>query len=37
MDREYYRAMQWDLETARPSKQRLIELGLEDVARDLWP
>ncbi|MGB9887410.1 MAG: aldehyde ferredoxin oxidoreductase family protein [Moorellales bacterium] len=37
MDREYYAAMQWDYETAKPSKQRLIELGLEDVARDLWP
>jgi aldehyde:ferredoxin oxidoreductase len=34
---EYYRAMDWDLETGKPSKKKLPELGLEDVARELWP
>jgi aldehyde:ferredoxin oxidoreductase len=28
----------WDLQTSRPSRKRLMELqGLEDVAKDLWP
>jgi aldehyde:ferredoxin oxidoreductase len=27
----------WDPKTAKPSKERLLELGLEDVARELWP
>ena len=30
-------AMDWDRVTARPSRERLLELGLDDVARDLWP
>jgi aldehyde:ferredoxin oxidoreductase len=34
---EYYRAMDWDLETGKPSKKKLLELGLEDVAQELWP
>jgi aldehyde:ferredoxin oxidoreductase len=34
---EYYKAMDWDLETGKPSKKKLIELGLEDVAQKLWP
>jgi hypothetical protein len=29
--------MDWDLKTAKPSKKKLLELGLEDVARELWP
>ncbi len=33
---EYYRAMDWDLETGKPSKKKLLELGLEDLARDFW-
>lgn len=37
MDREYLEAMDWDLATAKPSKKKLLELGLEDVARILWP
>ena len=34
---EYYKAMDWDLETGKPSKKKLLELGLEDVAREFWP
>ncbi|MCX7912706.1 MAG: aldehyde ferredoxin oxidoreductase C-terminal domain-containing protein, partial [Dehalococcoidales bacterium] len=33
--KEYLAAMEWDLRTAKPSAQRLIALGLEDIARDL--
>ena len=35
--KEYLAAMDWDLKTAKPSKKKLQELGLEDVARELWP
>jgi aldehyde:ferredoxin oxidoreductase len=34
---EYLAAMDWDLETAKPSKKKLLELGLDDVAKELWP
>lgn len=34
---EYFRAMDWDLETGKPSKPKLQELGLDDIAKDLWP
>ena len=37
MDREYLTEMDWDLETGKPSKEKLLELGLEDVAKELWP
>ncbi len=37
MVREYLTIMDWDLETAKPSKQKLLSLGLEDAARELWP
>ncbi len=37
INREFLTAMDWDLETAKPSKQKLLELDLEDVARMLWP
>jgi aldehyde:ferredoxin oxidoreductase len=30
-------AMDWDRVTARPSREKLMELGLEDVLKDLWP
>ena len=33
---DYYRAMDWDPETGKPSKKALEELGLDDVAKDLW-
>jgi len=34
---EYFRAMEWDTETGKPSKKKLEELGLDDVAKELWP
>jgi aldehyde:ferredoxin oxidoreductase len=37
LDREYLAAMDWDPKTAKPSKKKLQELGLEDVAQALWP
>jgi aldehyde:ferredoxin oxidoreductase len=37
MIKEYLTAMDWDLRTAKPSKKKLLELGLADVARELWP
>jgi len=30
-------ALDWDRFTTKPSKKKLLELGLEDVAKDLWP
>ncbi|GAI84233.1 unnamed protein product, partial [marine sediment metagenome] len=33
---EYYKALDWDPETGKPSPKRLLELGLEDVAKNLW-
>jgi aldehyde:ferredoxin oxidoreductase len=32
----YYLARGWDQETGRPSREKLMELGLVDVVRDLW-
>jgi len=37
MIKEYLTAVDWDLKTARPSKKKLLELGLADVAQELWP
>jgi aldehyde:ferredoxin oxidoreductase len=34
---EYYEAVGWDPETGKPSKEALVDLGLEDVAKVLWP
>ncbi len=34
---EHYKVLDWDPETGKPSKKRLLELGLDDVAKDLWP
>ncbi len=31
------KALDWDLTTTKPSKDKLLELGLDDVAKDLWP
>jgi aldehyde:ferredoxin oxidoreductase len=30
-------ALDWDRVTTKPSMKKLLELGLEDVAADLWP
>ena len=35
MVNEYYQAMDWDPETGKPSRKKLMELGLEDVADQL--
>ncbi len=32
----YYDARGWDLKTGKPSREKLLELGLQDVAKDLW-
>jgi aldehyde:ferredoxin oxidoreductase len=32
----YYQARGWDEETGKPSREKLLQLGLEDVANDLW-
>jgi aldehyde:ferredoxin oxidoreductase len=37
LDKEYLAAMDWNLKTTKPSKKKLQELGLEDVAQELWP
>jgi len=34
--RDYLKAMDWDIKTAQPSRQKLVELGLDDVAKDLY-
>ncbi len=34
---EYLTAMDWDTGTTKPTKKKLVELGLEDVAKALWP
>jgi aldehyde:ferredoxin oxidoreductase len=34
---EYVAAMEWDPKSAKPGKKKLEELGLDDVARVLWP
>ncbi len=36
MLREYYAFRKWDWGTGRPLKEKLVELGLEDQARDLY-
>ncbi len=35
--KDYYDFRQWDWETGKPSKEKLIELGLNPVAEDLYP
>ena len=30
-------ALDWDRVTTKPSKQKLLELGLDDIAEELWP
>ncbi len=32
MDKEFFEVMEWDFETAKPSRKKLLELGLEDIA-----
>jgi aldehyde:ferredoxin oxidoreductase len=35
--RQFCEAMDWDTVTAKPSKKKLLELGMEDVAKVIWP
>ena len=37
MIKEYLATMDWDTKSAKPSKKKLLELGLEDAAQELWP
>ena len=32
----YYEARGWDSNTGKPSREKLVELGLQDIAVDLW-
>ncbi len=32
----YYQARGWDLNSGKPNREKLLELGLDDVAKDLW-
>jgi aldehyde:ferredoxin oxidoreductase len=32
----YYAARGWDPETGKPTRERLLQLELNDVAEDLW-
>lgn len=32
----YYEARGWDMDTGKPTREKLTELGMEEVARDLW-
>ena len=34
---EYYEALGWDIKTGKPSQEVLVELGLDDVAKELYP
>jgi aldehyde:ferredoxin oxidoreductase len=36
MREDYFREMGWDTETGKPSKDKLIEMGLADVAEAIW-
>jgi aldehyde:ferredoxin oxidoreductase len=37
IDAEFCRAMDWDVATAKPSRQKLLQLGLDEVAQEFWP
>lgn len=32
----YYEVRGWDLETGKPTREKLLELGLDDAAKNLW-
>jgi hypothetical protein len=36
IDRELCEAMSWDVKTTKPSRQRLIELDMADIAKELY-
>ena len=35
LEREFLQACDWDLGTGKPSREKLVSLGLEDVARQI--
>ena len=35
--KEYYDFRKWYWDTGKPSKEKLVELGLEGATRNLWP
>jgi aldehyde:ferredoxin oxidoreductase len=35
--KDLFAARDWDVETGKPTKNKLFELGLDDVAESLWP
>ena len=37
LDTEFCQAMDWDAATGKPSRQKLLQLGLDEVAQELWP
>jgi aldehyde:ferredoxin oxidoreductase len=37
MLKEYYQYRGWDWETGKPTKEKLIELGLKNIAEDMYP
>ena len=34
---EYYEARNWDKATGKPTREKLVTLGLDDVAKGLFP
>ena len=34
---EYYRHRNWDWQTGKPSREKLVSLGLSSIAEELWP
>ena len=36
MLREYYAYREWDWDTGKPRRERLMALGMPEIARDLW-
>jgi aldehyde:ferredoxin oxidoreductase len=34
---QFYETSQWDPKTGKPTFNLLMDLGLPDVAKDLWP
>ena len=37
IDAEFCQAMDWDVTTAKPSRRKLLQLGLDEVAQEFWP
>ncbi len=37
MEKQYFTAADWDPATGKPSREKLLGLGLDDVAQELWP